>query len=291
MPEIRRPALFVAAALALLPPAPPLRAQDPDWTELTARRQVDGVTSLEVSVEYVAGELEVGPADEGLLYDVDLRFDAARLQPDRTWEVRDGVGRFGLRLGTTEDDDVDWKVGEHGAGRLHLGLSREIPASLTLEVGAADSRLDFGGIPLTGLVYRTGASRTEMTFSRPNPVRIARLELAAGAAEFEASGLGNARFDELEFEGAVGDVTLDFGGEWSGDAEAEISVGLGALRLVLPRGVGVRVEKSGFLAGFSPGGMQKVDGGWQTPGWDSAPHHLRIRLKAAFGKIDVSYSG
>ncbi|MCL7937233.1 MAG: cell wall-active antibiotics response protein [marine benthic group bacterium] len=267
----------------------PLAAQQPEWTDLSARRQTDGIRAVEAKITYVAGELEVRAADAGLLYDIGLHYDAALLRPERSWRAEGDVGRLELRFESVDDDGTDWDMDDGEFGELVLGLSREVPTDLTLEVGAAESSLDLGGIPLTGLVYRTGASSTEMKFGEPNPARIGTLELAAGAASFEAAGLGNARFDELEFDGAVGDVTLDFTGEWSGDATADIAVGLGALRLVIPRDIGVRLEKSGFLAGFNPRGMEKVEGGWQTSNFDSARHTLRIKLKAAFGKVDVQF--
>jgi hypothetical protein len=267
----------------------PLGAQQPEWTDFSARRQTDGIRAVEAKITYVAGELEVRAAEAGLLYDIGLHYDAALLRPERSWNAEGDVGRLELRFESTDEDGVEWDFDDGEFGELVLGLSREVPTDLTLEVGAAESRLDLGGIPLTGLVYRTGASSTKIHFDTPNPARIGTLELAAGAASFEVAGLGNARFEELEFDGAVGDVTLDFTGEWSGDATADIAVGLGALRLVVPRDIGVRLEKSGFLAGFNPRGMEKVEGGWQTSNFDSAPHRLRIKLKAAFGKVDVHF--
>ena len=267
----------------------PLSAQQPEWTDFSARRQTDGIRAVEAKITYVAGELEVRAAEAGLLYDIGLHYDAALLRPERSWNAEGDVGRLELRFESTDEDGVEWDFDDGEFGELVLGLSREVPTDLTLEVGAAESRLDLGGIPLTGLVYRTGASSTKIHFDTPNPARIGTLELAAGAASFEAAGLGNARFEELEFDGAVGDVTLDFTGDWSGDATADIAVGLGALRLVVPRDIGVRLEKSGFLAGFNPRGMEKVEGGWQTSNFDSAPHRLRIKLKAAFGKVDVQF--
>ena len=267
----------------------PLAAQQPDWTDLAARRQTDGIRSVEAKVTYVAGELTVFAADPDLLYDIGLRYDAARLRPDRSWTEDGAAGRLVLGFESVDDSRADWDLEDGEFGELRLGLSREVPTSLTLEVGAAESDLELGGIPLTGLVYRTGASSTHLRFDAPNPARIGTLELAAGAAEFEAAGLGHAHFDRLKFDGAVGDVTLDFSGEWTGDAEADIAVGLGALRLVIPRDLGVRIEKSGLLAGFDPRGMTKVEGGWQTENFDSAAHRLRIDLKAAFGKVDVQF--
>jgi hypothetical protein len=267
----------------------PLGAQESDWTDLSARRQTDGIRSVDARITYVAGELEVGAAEQGLLYDIGLRYDAARLRPERSWTVDGTAGRLDLRFESVGDSDAEWDFDDDEFGSLRLGLSREVPASLRLEVGAAEATLELGGIPLTGLIYRTGASRTEISFESPNPGRMDRMDLAAGAAEFEVSGLGNAGFEALEFEGAVGDVTLDFTGEWTRDAVAEVSVGLGSLHLILPADVGVRLEKTGFLAGFDPGGMEKVENGWQTQNWDGAEHRLRIDLKAAFGKVDIRF--
>ena len=267
----------------------PLVAQQPDWTDLSARRQTDGIRSIDAHITYVAGKLEVFSAEEGLLYDIGLRYDAARLRPERSWKVDGHQGHLDLRFESADETGTEWDFDDDEFGRLRLGLSSEVTASLRLEVGAAEARLELGGIPLTDLVYRTGASSTEITFDSPNPTRMNRLEFAAGAAEFEAAGLGNARFDALEFEGAVGDVTLDFTGEWTHNATADISVGLGALHLVLPRDIGVRLEKTGFLAGFNPRGMEKVERGWQTQNWDSAQHQLQIDLKAAFGKVDITF--
>jgi len=279
----------VVALVLLFGLSAPLGAQQPDWTDLSARRQTDGIRSVDARITYVAGELEVFAAEQGLLYDIGLRYDAARLRPERSWSVDGDAGRLDLRFESAGDADTEWDFDDDEFGRLRLGLSREVPATLRLEVGAAEALLELGGIPLTGLVYRTGASSTEITFDSPNPSRMERMELAAGAAEFDVSGLGNAGFEALEFEGAIGNVTLDFTGEWTHDASAEISVGLGALHLVLPRDIGVRLEKTGFLAGFNPRGMEKVENGWQTQNWDSAQHHLRIDLKAAFGKVDISF--
>ncbi len=283
---MRNSGLFVAFLFGLVAP---LVAQQPEWTDLSARRQTDGIRAVEAKITYVAGELEVRAAEAGLLYDIGLHYDAALLRPERSWNEEGDLGRLELRFESVDDEGSEWDMDDGEFGKLALGLSRDVPTHLTLEVGAAESHLELGGIPLTGLVYRTGASSTEIRFDTPNPARIGTLELAAGAASFEASGLGNARFEELEFDGAVGDVTLDFTGEWSGDATADIAVGLGALRLVIPRDIGVRLEKSGFLAGFNSRGMEKIEGGWQTSNFDSAPNTLRIKLKAAFGKVDVQF--
>ena len=278
----------LVAAAALLAVGAPLTAQEADWTEVRARRQAGSIESVTVDVEYVAGELRVGPADGGLLYDTHLRYDAARMRPERDWSVDGNAARFDLGfegLGDDGDMDIDFDGDEHGF--LELGLSQDVPTDLRITVGAALSEVDLSGIPLTGLAYKTGASETEIRFESANPAGMERLELAVGAAEFSASGLGNARFEELTFNGGVGDVTLDFGGDWSADASATIKMGLGSLTLIFPEDLGVRIHKSGFLSALDAPGYTKVDDSWQSPGWDSAAHHLEIRLMSALGSIEV----
>jgi hypothetical protein len=276
------------AAVAALLVAAPVGAQERDWTEVRASRQTDGVQSVEVELEYIAGELHVTPADGGLLYDTHLRYDATQMRPRREWSVDDGVGRLEMSfdgLGDDGDLDLDMDEGEHGF--LNFGLSRDVPTDLHMTVGAAMSRMELGGVPLTGFVYNTGASDTEIAFDSANPSRMERLELGVGAAAFEAVGLGNARFDELGFQGGVGDVTLDFTGDWAGDATAKLKMGLGSLTLVVPPELGVRIRKSGFLAGLDAPGFEKVEGAWQTPNWSSSSNHLEIHLTAVLGSIEV----
>lgn len=276
----------------LLASAGPLSGQAAEWYELSSRRQTDGVDALEADIEYAVGRLEVGPAEPGLLYRMDLRYDARAFEPLREWDTRESTGHLALQLHGRNDelsygdfDDID----SDELGSLTLGLSREIPTSLSLGVMAAEARLELGGVALRRFVFRTGVSETSIGFDAPNPVRMDRLELAAGAADFAARGLGNARFDRFEFVGAVGDVRLDFSGEWEGAAEGEIRMGLGALRLTFPRGLGVRIEKRGILTAFESSGFDQVGDGYQTPNWEEASDRLRLSISAGFGDIDVSF--
>ncbi len=278
------------AVAALLVAAAPVVAQETDWTEVRARRQADGVASVTIDVEYFAGELRVAAADAGLLYDTHLKYDAARMRPERKWSVDGDAARLIIGfegIGDDGDIDFDLDMDEEDHGFLNLGLSPDVPTDLRMKVGAALSVVDLGGVPLTGLVYQTGASDTELAFGSVNPASMERLELAVGVAEFTATGLGNARFDELEFTGGLGDVRLDFTGEWSADASATIEMGLGSLTLVVPPDLGVRINKKGFLASLDAPGFTKVDGAWQSPGWESASHRLDIHLRAALGTIEV----
>lgn len=286
-----RRALTFALGLALLWVSP-LSAQSDAWYELQAGRQIAGVRAMEADIEYAVGRLHVTSTPQGMLYDITLRYDSREFEPTRSWSVDGGTGSLGLGLasldGDWELDDLD-EFDDADLGLLDLALSREVPTALSLAVGAAVVDMDLGGIALQRLVYKTGASETRIGFESPNPVRMDRLELAAGAAEFSATGLGNARFEYMEFTGAIGDVNLDFTGDWDGPASGEIKMGLGTLHLVFPRDLGVRIRKRGLLASFESTGFEAVDGGFQTSNWDTAENTISLEVRAAFGDIDVTF--
>lgn len=293
-----RSLIFVPlAALALT--AVPVDAQD--VLRMTTARQVAGQEAVQMDVRYGAGRLVVGPAEEGLLYEARLRYDGRQFRPLRGYRLSGGVARVqlglesrngeGLNFDWSDLDDVDLEGLEDGDaadGRLEVGLSREVPTDLEVEAGATEGRFRLGGVPLTRLTVKTGASETEISFDRPNPVRMERMDLRVGAASLEATGLGNAGAETIVVEGAVGEVTLDFTGEWTRDAEARVKMGLGSLTLRIPSDLGVRIEKKGLLSSFSALGLEKADdGSYRTADWDEAAHHLDLEVETAFGNIEV----
>lgn len=254
------------------------------WSELTRSRGVAGEESLDVRVEYAAGRFEVRAGEEGRLYRVYLRYDEDNIRPDV--EYRDG--RLSIDVeGSTDRVRVS---GAEGA-RLRLLLPRSVPTELRLEFGAVRADMDLGGIPLTGLRLTTGASESMIRVSEPNRSTIERVQMEVGAARFEARELGNLNASRIDVEAAVGDVTLDFSGEWRNDARVSVSMGLGALSLHFPSEVGVRVEKSGFLAPFNPRGLERRGDVWFSPGFEDARRKVTVELEATLGSIDLTWGG
>lgn len=297
--NVRHRALLPLLTAVLALGAAPAAGQD--VLRMSTARQVSGQEAVEMEIRYGAGEFLVGPAEEGLLYQARLRYDGRHFRPVKSYRLDDGTARvrLGLEGRNGNDLDVDWhdlgdlddldlEGGDGTEGRLEVGLSREVPTSLRVDAGATEGTLRLGGLPLRRLEINTGASETEIGFDRPNRVPMERLSIKLGAASLEATGLGNAGAEEIVVEGGVGEVTLDFTGEWSRSAEARVKIGLGSLTLRIPSDLGVRLEKGGLLSSFSGLGLEKAgDGSYRTPDWEDAEHRLDLRVDAAFGSIDV----
>ncbi len=271
-------ALFLVVAAAS---ARELAAQD--WRTFKSFREYTGEDELQVEVKYLAGELRIGPAEDGTLYRASMRYDSELFQPDMRY--RPG------KLVVSVESEGGFEARREGAGSLDLALGREVPLVLDLGFGAGDGDVELGGLPIRRASISTGASSTEVRFSSPNPERATDLIIKGGAAELRVIGLGNANSDRIEVGGGVGEITLDFTGAWRRPADIDIDIGLAQLNLVLPNDLGVRIEKESLLASFDAARMVQRDGGFVSENWDKAAEHISIRLDAALASVNVRWVG
>jgi hypothetical protein len=275
-------ALLFAACASSDPPAERQRARD--WRTLTSTRQFAGEKSLAADVEYGAGTLTIAPAAPGTLYRSDLRYDGSQVQPDVGYT--DGRFHFGMD-------------GKHISGNRHYGernrldlqFGPDTPLSLDLKFGAGKATIDLGGLDVTSLSIATGASESLVSFSTPTKGACQDVDLQAGAAQMTVTGLGNLSPRSLTVQGGVGDVTLDFSGAWRNDLSGKISMGIGSLHLNMPRGIGLKVNKTSMLASFDAPGMVKQGSVYVSQGYQSAQRHIEIDIDAAFGSINVKWIG
>ena len=68
-----------------------------------------------------------------------------------------------------------------------------------------------------------------------------------------------------------------------------MKIGIGELKLVLPRDLGVAITLNRFLASFDRSGFTKRGGVYYSDNYASAPTGLNLNIDAAFGGIDVQW--
>lgn len=269
-----------ALALAMLGlGVQPAEAQS--WRTVTMSRQLSGEEVLDVRVNYGVGRMVIGSSDSGVLYQMRLRYDEESFEPMAQYEDGHlGIGvkqlRKRIRVGRNHDE-----------GEMELRLARNVPMALGMDFGAVRADVDLGGLSLVDLELKTGASDAHVEVSSPNVVPLERARFEAGAAEFTASDLGNLNAEEISVSAGVGDITLEFTGEWQRDADVSVRMGLGSLKLHFPEGLGVRVEKSTFLTSFDSEGLVKRGDAYYSLDWEDAPNRVTVEVDAAFGGIEI----
>lgn len=272
------------AALLLLLAAAPAHAQH--MRSLTSARQLAGdERRLAVQVEYGAGELRVEPARGDLLYRMELRYDDEQVRPVTAYDRAAGRLKLGVE---SRDRNGNGRRGHRG-DHATVALSPRVPLALDLKFGAGEANVELGGLALERVEIATGASESHVSFGAPNLASAGLVRVEAGAAEVHVTGIGNARARRFEFQGGLGDATLDFGGAWDHSGTASVQMGMGSVTLRLPRSLGVRVTKSSFLTSFDHGGMVKRGDAWFSRNYDQARYKLDIALDAALGSIDIEW--
>lgn len=285
MPERRVARVAAVAALAATLAACHSHSADAQrMRSTTSARQLQDERRVSVQVEYGAGRLRVAPARGDLLYRMELRYDDEQFRPVTEYDRAGGR----LKLGVESREHR----GRHRGGNdqhATIELTPRVPLGLSLAFGAGEAEVELGGLALEEVELQTGASHTVVSFTEPNRVAARQVKIEAGAAEVRVSGLGNTRAPRFEFSGGMGETTLDFGGAWTRSAQAEINMGVGSVRLRLPRALGVRVTRDSFLSSFDDGGLVKRGNAWYSRNYGQAQYRLDISIHAAVGSVEVDW--
>ncbi|MGC9399247.1 MAG: toast rack family protein [Anaerolineae bacterium] len=134
---------------------------------------LEGEDEAHLRLTYGAGRLSVtGDAAAGTL--LEGRFTGGLRHTRRRVDGRTEVT---LRPGT---EFWTWIPGFPASREWQLRLTQEIPLSLSVEVGASDTRLDLRSLQVTALDVETGASSVEVWL--PKAAGYTRVDVDAGAA-------------------------------------------------------------------------------------------------------------
>jgi len=259
----------------------PERSAAQSWRNVTMSRQLSGESDMRVRIRYGAGRLSVRSAATGALYRMELRYDEDSFEPVAEYaEDRLELGVRGI------GKHINWP-GNHDSGEMKLTLARGVPMDLDMEFGAVRADVDLGGLQMTRLELSTGASESRIDISEPNRLRMSSAGFEVGAADFHVRNLGNLNAEIITVDAGVGKVVLDFRGQWEGDATVSVDMGLGALELRFPEGLGVRVIKNTFLTSLNSEGLRKRGDSFYSRDWDEAEHRITVTVDAVLGSIDV----
>jgi hypothetical protein len=271
-------------ALGLAAGSAPLAAQS--LRTITSTRQRSDEKELNVNVEFAAGTFRLSKETGGALYRSKITYDEERFRPISTYGKGDlSLGLKSLSVGSHFNGD------EHQPQTMTVSVSPDVPARLTLQLVAGESHLELGGLNLTRADIKTGASDSHVAFSTPTTGKCESLSFHVGAAQFTGEHLGNARCRDIELLGGVGDLTMDFTGDWGTTAavNGNIKVGVGSLKLELPKDIGVQIDVNRVLSSFDPEGFLKNGNSYFSRNWKSAAKRLHLDLTTALGSIEVAW--
>jgi hypothetical protein len=260
----------------------PLPAAAQEWATVQFSRQLQDQGEAEVRVRYGSGQFSLSPLATDHFYRVRLRYDESSFQPIH--EYRPGRLVVGVE-GTARRTRI--RRGDSG-GELDLELSTRVPMRLHLEFGAVQADVDLGGLRLRTLDLSTGASDSQIRVSAPNPDPMEYARFQVGAAAFNATDLGRLNAREIELEAGVGDVKLEFSGLQRDETRVRAKMGLGSLEIRVPRGVGIRMDRSTFLTSVTAPDLTRRGDSWYSSDWETAERRVILEVEAVVGSVTVA---
>ncbi|AHG91448.1 protein of unknown function DUF2154 [Gemmatirosa kalamazoonensis] len=272
--------VIAAGLLSLASLTPVARGQELKTLESSRQLHDSGATT--VRVRYGAGRLSMRPTDDPQLYRMELRYDPDAVEPIHSF---DPVSRR-LELGVRGDHG---RISHTRDMSMRVELARGVPMDLALELGATKAELDLSGLTLDALRLQAGASESAVRFDVPNPHPMRLLDIQVGAARFRGYDLANANAPLVSVNSGVGGVDLDFGGRWTQDVDLDLQLALGGSTIRVPADVGVSVEIDRAFASLDRDGLRRRGNAWVSDNWDDAPHRLRVRGSAAFGRLTIRH--
>jgi hypothetical protein len=212
----------------------------------------DSASPVNLSLAFGAGSLKVHPGSEALV------------SGTATYNIADFKPAVTVNGATARIEQGNWHLnGIPDLGKVKntwdLSLGKQ-PMDLSIEAGAYQAEYQFGGLALTNLTVKDGASDVKMNFSSPNLASMSLLSYETGASNVSLTGLANANFASLLFHSGAGNFTLDFTGNLKHDGSVNIETGISNTTLVIPSGIPVQLTVDGGLSNVT------YDSGWSKNG-------------------------
>jgi hypothetical protein len=237
-----------------------------------------GSEETHLTLSFGAGKLTVSPGSGGeSLVDGTALYNVKELKPEilkdgNSIEIRQGDFKGLPPFGNLKNE---WD----------LQLS-DAPMDLTVQAGAYQGSLELGGLTLTSLTVRDGASNVNLSFREPNQAELSMLRYETGASSVKLSGLANANFSTLTFSGGAGNYTLDFSGELKRAGIVTIEAGLGDMSLVIPEGVDAVVTVEGTAVNINHSSNWSQNG--QEYSQEGSGPALTILVKMSAGNLVIT---
>jgi hypothetical protein len=237
---------------------------------------IEGTNPLRISIQMGAGSLNIAP---GATSSVEGTVDYNVMD----WEPK--ITNSGNLIEITQSNTNTVGVPSGQIVNLwDIQLGSE-PMELTISTGANEGTFDLSGLSLSRLSVSDGASKTNVTFSQPNPIVLEKLEYHTGASEVSLNGLGLAHIRNLEFYGGAGSYRIDLSGQIFEDMNVKISAGMSDFTLLIPKETHTIVTINGGLSNINASGTWTIkDSSYET---GTGEPTITVNVDMAVGNLSL----
>ncbi len=289
--RFQRGALILGLALIILACAVPIPTTEPltviEPVDEVQTVEMDGAERAEVRLRMLSDTLNVHAAEDVGLLRAHFHYNVAEWAPTIKQDTEEQRTRVTINQGL--GSQIQLGKSDEYLNTWDVGLRRNVPIDLGIDLGRGEMQMALGGLSLTRLAITTGGADLSMSFDAHNPEPMNTLRITAGTGKCIASDLGNANFDRLNITGGAGNIDLDFSGTWQRSALADIKAGAGRITLRVPASLGVRVTFASTpinttdITGFT----EQDDNVYVNAAYGQSPLTLTINLTTGVGALTL----
>jgi hypothetical protein len=236
-----------------------------DGAELRVRKN-DRDDRCYIAVEYDKDEC-----------DVDIRFDNDRQE---------------LNVNIDHDHSLI-DIGDKGdklSAKIELALPGRPFIDFFANIKAGDLDFLLGDLSIRTFELKSWAGEVSVDFDQPNRIEMENMDVSIKFGEVSLRSLGNSRFKEADINSGIGEMTIDFRGEYYNRSMARIDLDVGETSILLPEEVAIKlkISKFMFLSNINiPSWFEKKGHYYYSQNYLDTERSLYLMISPGIGELDI----
>ncbi len=242
----------------------------------------DSTSTANVTLGFGAGKLNLTPGSADALVSGTVTYNVADFKPVITTNSND----ITINQGNLKINGIP-SLNSNVVNTWDLAFGTS-PMNLVINAGAYEGDFELGGLSLHSLAVTDGASKVDLSFSKPNLIEMTTFKYSTGASQVSVKGLGYANVSDVTFSSGAGGYTLDFSGQLQRDMTVTIESGVSSVTIIVPNGVPVSLSSESSLVSVSTtGGWEQMGNTYQLSG---SGYKITIHTKMGAGSLKLETS-
>jgi hypothetical protein len=247
--------------------------------------------TLEMDIEFGLGELMIRAHDKPKTISGIIEYDPEQTKTEVNFSSSGNKAFLSIK-GESGDNRLifnDFDLGDEFHNYMDFDLAKGIPTELELDFGLGEANINLTDLSLSYFELDCGLSDVKLEMDRSNKITCERVSISSGLGDFNGYGLGNLNSRKFNLDVGLGAATVDLRGKFDEDMDLSIDVGLGALELILPENVNIklRVDHS-FLSSVDVDGlMSEGRNKYVSKDWDENRPTITGDISVGIGSVDI----
>jgi hypothetical protein len=193
---------------------------------------------VEIDVEECAFYLESGPPEDGVR--VEANYDEATYELTKSYDMEGDTPVFRLKFRSTISfwrriaQDGNFSDADIAMNEITVFLPEETPIVLRAKMAKGEGEMLLDDLVLTEFVTEGRMGEYSFSMDTPNPVTMESSSITLAMGEGTFRGLSNLRARELEVQGSMGEIRLDFGNSLLVDTAVLARMKMGEMSIEVP---------------------------------------------------------